>query len=188
MSGPNKERRHEPRHALRTDATLQVVKSGEAYSGTTNDVSSSGFALMLDQYANLKVGEEVVCEVSIPDSSAPRYSAWGRGKLVHVSEAQAAILLTKGTLQPTLCQPCPCCHGSGMVTSIVTLCYDILTAARAAAMSHDWPSVTLVVHPDVAHELKTNRGTLVEEFERLTKKNLVIEQGTAAHWADYQIR
>ena len=183
-----KEKRKEARHALRTAATIQVVSNGEALSGTTEDVSSRGLLLLLDQHANLRVGDEVVCEVNIPGDSGKPQAAWATGKLVRVTETEAAILLTKGTLDSTLCQPCPTCHGSGRVTSAGVLCDDILRQARDVASSSDSPAVTLQVHPEIANELKARHPALVEEFQRLTKKTLAIEVDATLHWDHYAIR
>ena len=182
------EKRKEVRHALKTGATIQVVRNGEALSGTTCDVSSRGLLLILDQHADLRVGEEVVCEVNIPGDSGRPQAEWGRGKLVRVNETQAAILLTKGSLDHTLCQPCPSCRGTGMVTSVLTLCYDVLTEARRIASERDSESVTLSVHPEIANALKGHEAGLVEEFESLTKKKVIIEVDAAASWGHYEIR
>ncbi len=67
----------------------------------------------------------------------------------------------------------------GVVTSITTLCFDILTKAREMAATLESSSVTLVVHPDIANELKTHKAALLEEFKRVTKKNVMME--TDAH-------
>ena len=163
------EKRKEVRHALKTGATIQVVRNGEALSGTTCDVSSRGLLLILDQHADLRVGEEVVCEVNIPGDSGRPQAEWGRGKLVRVNETQAAILLTKGTLDHTLC-------------------YDVLTEARRIASERDSESVTLSVHPEIANALKGQQAGLVEEFESLTKKKVIIEVDAAASWGHYEIR
>jgi PilZ domain len=187
MNSSDKERRKEARHVLKTEATIQVVRSGEAIAATTHDISPSGVLLILESESNLKVGEEVVCEVRIPGSEKDE-SSWARGKLVRASGSQAAFSLKAGALDRTLCQPCPCCKGSGMVTSITTMCYDILTKARAVASELDSQQITLLVHPDVANLLNTREAALVEELEHLTRKSVAIQVKETLHWEQYDIR
>jgi PilZ domain len=187
MNSTDKERRKEARHALKTDATIQVVRSGEAIAATTHDISASGVLLVLENGSDLKVGDEVMCEVRIPNSEKDE-STWAKGKLVRASGSQAAFSLKSGALDRTLCQPCPCCKGSGMVTSITTMCYDILTKARSVASELDSAEITLLVHPDIANLLKTREAALVKELEHLIRKSVIIQDREALHWEQYDIR
>ena len=188
MPHNEKERRKEIRHSVRTPATIQVVRDGTALAGTTENVSSSGFLLVLDEHADLKLGEEVVCEVRIPNDAGAIDAAWGKGKLVRMDDSRvAAFRLGPGVLSRTLCQPCPCCGGTGVVTSLETLCYDLLTKARKVAAEMDSAEVTVEVHPELAEWLKLHHAALVAEFEQLTQKRLIIQASSRVHWHQYEI-
>ncbi|MGH9703629.1 MAG: Rne/Rng family ribonuclease [Candidatus Acidiferrales bacterium] len=94
---------------------------------------------------------------------------------------------TKQALERTLCQPCPYCTGSGMVKSVPTLCYEIQVEARKMATEIEAGSITLRVHPEIAKALKTREAGLIEEFERWTKKSVIIQADPTLHWEQYDI-
>jgi ribonuclease G len=94
---------------------------------------------------------------------------------------------TKQALERVLCQPCPYCTGSGMVKSVPTICYEIEAEARKMAAELDRPSLTLRVHSEIAKALKTREASLVEEMERETHKNIVIQSDPTLHWEQYDI-
>jgi ribonuclease G len=94
---------------------------------------------------------------------------------------------TKQALERVLCQPCPYCTGSGMVKSVPTICYEIENEARKMAGELDAPSLTLRVHPEIAKALKTREAGLIEELERATHKNVLIQSDATLHWEQYDI-
>jgi len=94
---------------------------------------------------------------------------------------------TKQALERMLCQPCPYCSGSGMVKSVPTICYEIEAEARKMAGELDSPSVTLRVNPEIAKALKTREANLIEELERVTHKNIVIQSDATLHFEQYDI-
>jgi ribonuclease G len=94
---------------------------------------------------------------------------------------------TKQALERVLCQPCPYCSGSGMVKSVPTICYEIEAEARKMAGELETPSITLRVHPEIAKALKTREAHLIEELERATHKNAVIQSDATLHFEQYDI-
>ncbi len=94
---------------------------------------------------------------------------------------------TKQALERVLCQPCPYCSGSGMVKSVPTICYEIETESRKMAGELDSPSLTLRVHPEIAKALKTREAHLLDELERATHKNVVIQSDATLHFEQYDI-
>jgi ribonuclease G len=94
---------------------------------------------------------------------------------------------TKQALERVLCQPCPYCSGSGMVKSVPTICYEIEAEARKMASELDAPSITLRVHPEIAKALKTREANLIDELERVTHKNVVIQSDATLHFEQYDI-
>jgi ribonuclease G len=94
---------------------------------------------------------------------------------------------TKQALERVLCQPCPACSGSGMVKSLPTICYEIQAEARKMAPELDGASVTLRVHPEIAKALKTREAVLIDELEKWTRKNVIIQSDPTLHWEQYDI-
>lgn len=94
---------------------------------------------------------------------------------------------TKQALERVLCQPCPACSGSGMVKSLPTICYEIQAEARKMAPELDGASVTLRVHPEIAKALKTREAVLIDELEKWTRKNIIIQSDPTLHWEQYDI-
>jgi ribonuclease G len=43
------------------------------------------------------------------------------------------------------------------------------------------------VHPDVAKELKTNNGRLLNEMEELTKRTIIVKSDPAVHQQQFDI-
>ena len=74
-----------------------------------------------------------------------------------------------------------------MVKSVPTICYEIAAEARKMAGELDSPNITLRVHPEIAKALKTREANLIEELERLTHKNIVIQSDATLHFEQSDI-
>ncbi len=93
----------------------------------------------------------------------------------------------KQSLERTLCDPCTYCNGSGWVKSVSTVCYEILAEARKMASEIEGKTLTLRVNPEVALALKSKDGTLIQEIEALTHKDLVIKSDPTIHQERFEI-
>jgi ribonuclease G len=93
----------------------------------------------------------------------------------------------KQSLERTLCSPCPHCDGAGYIKSVQTVVSEILTEARKMASSVEGKDVMLRVHPDVAKELKSNNGRLLNEMEELTKRTIIVKSDAAVHQQQFDI-
>jgi ribonuclease G len=74
-----------------------------------------------------------------------------------------------------------------MVKSLPTICYEIQAEARKMAPELDGASVTLRVHPEIAKALKTREAVLIDELEKWTRKNVIIQSDPTLHWEQYDI-
>ena len=83
--------RREERHPLRTDAILQR-KTGERILGSTINISGSGVLLDVAQAEELRLGEEVGCQIHLYDGKPPQ--DWGVGKVVRVDNCRVAVEFT----------------------------------------------------------------------------------------------
>jgi len=93
----------------------------------------------------------------------------------------------KQSLERSLCEPCNYCSGAGWVKSPVTICYEILAEAKKMAAQIEGDTLTLRVHPDVAHTLKSHQGGLLAELEALTRKDVIVKGDAAVHQERFEI-
>ncbi len=93
----------------------------------------------------------------------------------------------KQSLERTIGAPCPYCQSTGYVKSVSTVCNEIYVEMRKIAKHLEHEDVMLRVHPDVAKELKSNNGRLLNEMEELTKRTIIVKSDPAVHQEQFDI-
>jgi Rne/Rng family ribonuclease len=93
----------------------------------------------------------------------------------------------KQSLERTIGAPCPYCQSTGYVKSVTTICNEIYVEMRKIAKHLEHEDVMLRVNPDVAKELKTNNGRLLNEMEELTKRTIIVKSDPALHQEQFDI-
>jgi Rne/Rng family ribonuclease len=93
----------------------------------------------------------------------------------------------KQSLERTIGAPCPYCQSTGYVKSVTTICNEIYVEMRKIAKHLEHEDVMLRVHPDVAKELKTSNGRLLNEMEELTKRTIIVKSDPAVHQEQFDI-
>jgi len=93
----------------------------------------------------------------------------------------------KQSLERTIGAPCPYCQSTGYVKSVTTICNEIYVEMRKIAKHLEHEDVMLRVHPDVAKELKSNNGRLLNEMEELTKRTIIVKSDPALHQEQFDI-
>ncbi len=93
----------------------------------------------------------------------------------------------KQSLERTLGTPCSYCEATGFVKSVPTMCSEIYTEVRKLAKHLDGKDVTIRVNPEVAKALKENNGKLVQEFEELSGKTVLVKSDPAMHQEHFDI-
>ena len=93
----------------------------------------------------------------------------------------------KQSLERTIGAPCPYCQSTGYVKSVTTICNEIYVEMRKIAKHLEHDDVMLRVNPDVAKELKSNNGRLLNEMEELTKKTIIVKSDPALHQEQFDI-
>jgi ribonuclease G len=93
----------------------------------------------------------------------------------------------KQSLERTIGSPCPYCQATGYVKSVTTVCNEIYVEMRKIAKHLEHEDVMLRVHPDVAKELKSNNGRLLNEMEELTKRSIIVKSDPALHQEQFDI-
>jgi Rne/Rng family ribonuclease len=93
----------------------------------------------------------------------------------------------KQSLERTIGAPCPYCQSTGYVKSVTTICNEIYVEMRKIAKHLEHADVMLRVNPDVAKELKTSNGRLLNEMEELTKRTIIVKSDPALHQEQFDI-
>jgi ribonuclease G len=93
----------------------------------------------------------------------------------------------KQSLERTIGAPCPYCQSTGYVKSVATVCNEIYVEMRKIARHLEHQDVMLRVNPDVAKELKSNNGRLLNEMEELTKRTIIVKSDPALHQEQFDI-
>jgi Rne/Rng family ribonuclease len=93
----------------------------------------------------------------------------------------------KQSLERTIGAPCPYCQSTGYVKSVTTICNEIYVEMRKIAKHLEHEDVMLRVHPDVAKELKSSNGRLLNEMEELTKRTIIVKSDPAVHQEQFDI-
>lgn len=93
----------------------------------------------------------------------------------------------KQSLERTIGAPCPYCQSTGYVKSLTTVVNEIYVEMRKIAKHLEREDVMLRVNPDVAKELKTNNGRLLNEMEELTKRTIIVKSDPALHQEQFDI-
>src|SRR5271156_5410190 len=93
----------------------------------------------------------------------------------------------KQSLERTIGAPCPYCQSTGYVKSVTTVCNEIYVEIRKIAKHLERQDVMLRVNPDVAKELKSNNGRLLNEMEEMTKRTIIVKSDPALHQEQFDI-
>lgn len=96
----------------------------------------------------------------------------------------------KQSLERTLCEPCPYCHGSGLVKSPQTVCLEILDEAKRLALAQeveDGKEAILRVHPEVARALREKYPKLLEAVESYLGGNVTVKADPLIHQEQFDI-
>lgn len=96
----------------------------------------------------------------------------------------------KQSLERTLCEPCPYCHGSGLVKSPQTVCLEILDEAKRMALAQEveeGKEAILRVHPEVARALRERYPKLLGEVEAYLGGNVTVKADPLIHQEQFDI-
>ncbi len=94
------EKRKEPRYPIAAEATIRPIDGGEGAPARTVNLSGAGVLLRFERPLGLRVGQQVICEVTLPDAPGKPLPSWGLGTVVRVDDSCAAIELQAGSFDP----------------------------------------------------------------------------------------
>ncbi len=90
------ERRKERRFPIQTNASIRVSKGTESANGTTVNVSAGGAQVYLDTPLQLNLGDQVVCQIDLPDDLEEPLSSWAIAHVVRIDGNLIAIQMEGG--------------------------------------------------------------------------------------------
>lgn len=102
MDGMNDaDRRREPRFTVGARAILRRNHAEASYPATTINLSLAGVLFELDACSHpFAVGDELTCELVLPDAQEHAFSRWGIGQVVRATSNQVAVQLGAGEFAP----------------------------------------------------------------------------------------
>lgn len=95
MTIPSSERRRETRFSVGSQAILRRREGGDTYSAMTLNISTGGLLLAVSPNP-FAVGDELLCEIALPDAPDQAFVSWGLGRVVRVDDSKGAIELKSG--------------------------------------------------------------------------------------------
>ncbi len=79
---------------------------------------------------------------------------------------------TRESLEQTLCESCTVCHGTGMVKSTETVCYEIFRAIIREARAYDHDAYLVLASQEIVDRLMDEESANVAELEAFIGKTL----------------
>ncbi len=110
--------------------------------------------------------------------------------LLPINDFGLALITRKrvqSSIEKALCQPCPCCSGSGLIKSVETVAYGMAREIRKLRSHIDSREIVARVHPDVAQALKTAEKSVLHELERDLHRTIVIRSDAGLNRDQYII-
>jgi ribonuclease G len=94
---------------------------------------------------------------------------------------------SRPSLDRTLKRECPCCHGSGRIKSLATICLEIRRALLVAAERGVGDQISLAVHPEISHYLQGPFRELLRELEEVHHVEVIVRENPLCHEEQFEI-
>jgi ribonuclease G len=137
----------------------------------------------MDERKNRKRVMEALSQEIAKDKAPSKTLEFNEFGLVAITRKRV-----KQSLERTLCQACPYCHGSGMVKSIATTCHNIFHEIEKMSSDFDEKGELMIrVHPEVARALRETESAVVEEIRNMLDREVLVKSDPAVHIEDFNI-
>lgn len=106
-----------------------------------------------------------------------------RNQISHVSPLGLVEMTRKRTresLERTLCEPCPSCHGRGHVKTAETICYEIFREILRQHRQFPFGELVVLAQSDVVEMLLDEESGTLAELEELTGRPISLQAQTMA--------
>jgi hypothetical protein len=85
------DRRKEPRYPVKAYANVRKGEAGEVHHAQVVNASGGGVLLMVRSIHGLAVGDELICEVDLPQGLQAAIPHRGMGRVVRLDGIEAAV-------------------------------------------------------------------------------------------------
>jgi ribonuclease G len=137
----------------------------------------------MDERKNRKRVMEALSQEISKDKAPSKILEFNEFGLVAITRKRV-----KQSLERTLCQSCPYCHGSGMVKSIATTCHNIFNEIERMSGDFDEEGELMIrVHPEVARALRETESAVVDEIRSMLDREVLVKSDPAVHIEDFNI-
>jgi len=82
---------------------------------------------------------------------------------------------TRESLEHVLCEPCPCCRGSGSLKTAETTCYEIFREILREARQFDVDSLLVLASQEVIDRLLDEDSASLAELSAFIGKNIRLQ-------------
>lgn len=79
---------------------------------------------------------------------------------------------TRESLVRTLCEPCPVCHGRGVVKSIETLVYEVFREVTRMARQYDADKLLVIASEPLVERMLEDESSSIAELESFLDKSI----------------
>ncbi len=116
---------------------------------------------------------------------------WAKTKILPISGLGLIEMTrkrTRDTLTRTMCTPCPYCEGTGVVKSILTVCYELVRElTKILGQNKGGQEVHVYAHPEVTAQLAESDLDMMETLENQFSQDIIIRSENSYHVEQYEI-
>ncbi len=116
---------------------------------------------------------------------------WAKTKILPISGLGLIEMTrkrTRDTLARTMCTPCPYCEGTGVVKSVLTVCYELVRElVKVLGQNPEEEQIHVYAHPEVAAQLAESDLDMIEALEKRFDHNVIIRSENSYHIEQYEI-
>jgi ribonuclease G len=94
---------------------------------------------------------------------------------------------TRDTLTRVMCETCSYCEGTGRVKSAESVCYEIMREVVKTMKKTKGSKVSVFSHPEVSARLTSEEFEVLESYEEVYGKQLIIRADNSYHIEQYEI-
>ncbi len=93
----------------------------------------------------------------------------------------------KQSLERTLCQPCPYCHGNGLVKSVDTVCLEILREVNRMRKALEGRDVMVRTNPAVSRALQGDARAVLAGIREIVKAPVSVLADQTLHQEQFEV-
>ena len=93
----------------------------------------------------------------------------------------------KQSLERVLTEPCPYCSGSGVIKSVSTICYEILSEVKKVGPELNGHRLLLRVNPDIARALTGEESAVLADLKQSIGRDVMVKPDVLLHHEQFDV-